>query len=88
MCSGLKFRATVKWICLLVGSIGGIASTVLHFKKAKDQQNEITKVPGTTEVKGSADVESGASSHKTHSTLTEKLALGGEPRHDQQGSRY
>lgn len=48
--SGLKFRATVKWICILVGLLGGIASTVLHFKQTQIQQNGITKIPPTTNV--------------------------------------
>lgn len=59
--SGLKFRATVKWICLLVGFFGGIASTVLHFKTANGKQNEVIKIPPTTEVIGN-DIESGAAS--------------------------
>lgn len=81
--SGLKFRATVKWICLLVGSFGGIAATVLHFKQLKNQQNDgVTKIPPTTNVgvtnddeidtDGNNDLESGGTA-----SPTQPSAMGG-----------
>lgn len=44
---GLKFRATVKWICLIIGAIGGIGSTVIYFKQNKEQSIKVTKIQPT-----------------------------------------
>lgn len=50
MFSGLKFAATVKWICIIVGIVGGIGSIWLDNKKLQDQSNSVTKIPATIEV--------------------------------------
>lgn len=57
MFRGLKFRATVKWICLLIGSIGGVASTVIHFTQKNKMSQEVTKIPPTTTVKSATAID-------------------------------
>lgn len=56
---GLKFRATVKWICLLVGSLGGVASTIIHFtqKNKMGTETQVTKIPPTTTVKSATSID-------------------------------
>lgn len=54
---GLKFRAVVKWICLLVGSIGGVASTVIHFTQKDKMSKAVTKIPPTTAVKSATAID-------------------------------
>lgn len=46
----------MKWICLLVGSIGGVASIVMHFTRKNQMSKEITKIPPTTTVKSATSM--------------------------------
>lgn len=76
ICRGLKFRATVKWLCITVGSIGCIGSIVIFFLQKNQQSKEVTKIPPTTTVKS-------AESKKSVKSLESK---GGIDSSDEEGA--